>query len=133
MVLLSCYLGWKSNYYAGLGIFIILAWLGRRFLYIRWDPSTLKKFKRFRHLRRGYVSFLVIGVLWFASLFSELFINDRPLAVYYQGQLSFPTYGRVAMEVNSVLPDPRVSSPSGIAISTDDSSGKSRGTGPSCQ
>ena len=97
MVLLSGFLGWKSNYFAGLGIFIILAWLGRSFLYIRWDPSTLKKFKRFRHLRRGHVSFLVIGVLWFASLFSELFINDRPLAVYYQGQLSFPTYGRVAL------------------------------------
>lgn len=97
MVLLSGFLGWKSHYYAGLGIFIILAWLGRRFLHLRWDPSTLKKFKRFRRLRRGYVSFLVIGVLWFASLFSELFINDRPLALYYEGQLSFPTYGRVAL------------------------------------
>lgn len=97
IVLLSAYLGWKCNYYAGLGIFITLAWLGRRFLNIRWDPSTRKKFKRFRHLRRGHLSFLVIGVLWFASLFSELFINDRPLVLFYEGQLSFPTYGRVAL------------------------------------
>ncbi len=98
MILLSCFLGWKSNHYAGLGIFIILAVAGRRFLNIRWDPSTLKKFKRFRHLRRGYASFLVIGVLWFASLFSELFINDRPIAIYYDGKLTFPTYGRVTLE-----------------------------------
>ena len=97
MVLLSGFLGWKSNYYAGLGIFLMLAWVWRRFLNIRWDPSTRKKFNRFRQLRRGHLSFLVIGVLWFASLFAELFINDRPLAIYYQGQLSFPTYGRVIL------------------------------------
>ena len=97
MGLLSGFLGWKSNYYAGLGIFLMLAWVWRRFLNIRWDPSTRKKFKRFRRIRRGYLSFIVIGVLWFASLFSELFINDRPLAIYYQGQLSFPTYGRVIL------------------------------------
>lgn len=57
------------------------------------NPLTVKKLKRFRSIRRGYVSFLVLAGLIVLSLFGELFINSRALAVSYEGKLHFPIYG----------------------------------------
>lgn len=60
-----------------------------------FSPLTLKKIRRFRAIRRGYVSFLILSGLLLFSLFAELFINNRALLVKYEGQLYFPTYSDV--------------------------------------
>jgi len=56
----------------------------------QFSPLTLKQFKRFRSLRRGYVSFLIlIGLVGVASL-DNLIVGKRALIVSHAGSLSFP-------------------------------------------
>lgn len=59
------------------------------------DPITRKKIQRFRSIKRGYYSFLILLSLVAVSLFAELFVNSRALIVCYEGQLYFPTYAAV--------------------------------------
>lgn len=58
----------------------------------RLNPQTAKKLRRFREIKRGYYSFLMLAGLLVISLFGELLINNRALVVSFQGQLYFPTY-----------------------------------------
>ena len=62
---------------------------------MRIDPITRAKFARFRAMRRGYWSALILGALMLLSLCAELFVNSRALIVVYQGTWHFPTYGAV--------------------------------------
>src|SRR5690606_19759645 len=55
-------------------------------------PQTQKKLRRFREIKRGYYSFLVISVFLLLSLFGELLVNNRAVIVSYEGELYFPTY-----------------------------------------
>ena len=57
------------------------------------NPITQRRLARFRGLRRGYWSFLILLVIILASAFAELWINHRALLVSYEGKLYFPTYG----------------------------------------
>ncbi|MFR9702305.1 ABC transporter permease [Aeromonas sanarellii] len=59
------------------------------------NPVTLKKLKRFKSIKRGYYSFVIFSALVIISLLAELLVNSRALAVSYQGELYFPTYGDV--------------------------------------
>ena len=54
------------------------------------DPITRKRLQRFREYRRAYYSLLIIVFLYLASLVAEVFCNDRPLYVHYQGKSYFP-------------------------------------------
>jgi microcin C transport system permease protein len=61
----------------------------------RWlqlNPVTRRRLQRFRRIKRGYYSFLVLTILFVLSLFAELIANNRAIIVYYEGQLYFPTY-----------------------------------------
>ena len=60
---------------------------------IKLNPLTLKKLRRFRSIKRGYWSFVILLFLYVFSLAGELFVNKRALLVSYQGALYFPTYG----------------------------------------
>jgi len=60
---------------------------------IRLNPLTIKKIRRFRSIKRGYYSFLLILAMVFASLFAEVLINKRALVVNYEGKYFFPIYG----------------------------------------
>jgi len=60
---------------------------------IRLSPLTQKRLRRFRSIRRGWWSFLLLVFLYLLSLGAELLVNNRALAVSYQGRLHFPTYG----------------------------------------
>jgi microcin C transport system permease protein len=64
---------------------------------VRLNPLTVRKLKRFRSLRRGYYSFLLLVVLTVLSLGAELLISDKAVAVRYQGEWSFPTYSAVRL------------------------------------
>jgi len=59
---------------------------------IRLNPQTVKKLRRFRDIKRGYYSFLLLALLLSLSLLGELLVNNRALIVSYQDMLYFPTY-----------------------------------------
>lgn len=65
-------------------------WLLRRF-----SPLTQKRLHSFGAIRRARVSLVVLVALVLVSLGAELVVNSRALAVWYQGRLYLPTYGRV--------------------------------------
>lgn len=58
----------------------------------RIDPLTAKKLRRFRSIKRGYYSFIILLGLFCASLVAELWINNRALIVRFEGSFYFPTY-----------------------------------------
>lgn len=62
---------------------------------IKFSPLTQKKIARFRSIRRGYWSFIILMSLFFLALFAEIFINSRALVVRYQGEFYLPTYGAI--------------------------------------
>ena len=57
------------------------------------NPLTIKKLRRFKSIKRGYYSFILIIVMVFASLFAEVLVNKRAIMVRYNGNYYFPTYG----------------------------------------
>ena len=57
------------------------------------NPLTIKKIKRFKSIKRGFYSFILLLVMIFVSLFAEFFVNNRAIAVKFDGKLYFPTYG----------------------------------------
>lgn len=57
------------------------------------SPITRKKLRRFRSLKRGWWSFLILMALTVLSLFSELIASSRALVVRYEGKTYFPSYG----------------------------------------
>jgi microcin C transport system permease protein len=60
---------------------------------MKLNPLTLRKIRRFRSIKRGYYSFIVILLMIGGSLFAELLVNKRALIVRYEGKIYFPTYG----------------------------------------
>lgn len=56
------------------------------------NPETLKKIRRFRQIKRGYYSFLILMFLVALFAIGELLVNSRALIVKYEGELYFPTY-----------------------------------------
>lgn len=59
------------------------------------NPITRRRLSRFREIRRGYWSFLLLAGIVIASAAAELWINSRALVVSYDGKLYFPTYAGV--------------------------------------
>jgi microcin C transport system permease protein len=58
----------------------------------RISPITQRKLRRFRQIKRGYYSLLILlGALCLSGLL-ELMINNKALVVSYEGNLFFPTY-----------------------------------------
>ncbi len=56
-------------------------------------PQSQRQWLRFKGIKRGYYSALLLLVLLLASCVAELLINNRAIVVNYQGNLYFPTYG----------------------------------------
>jgi microcin C transport system permease protein len=78
---------------------------------MRLNPLTARKLRRFREIKRGYYSFILLLALTGLSLFAELLINDKPLVIRYEGQLIFPTYGPVRLGAEFGLEGPAASIP----------------------
>ena len=47
----------------------------------RLNPLTVRKLKRFREIRRGYYSAILLVLLTGTSLFAELMVNDKAIIV----------------------------------------------------
>lgn len=63
----------------------------------RLNPITRKRLQRFRRIKRGYYSLVILLFLTVASLFSEYIANDRAIVVRYNGQWFFPTWRHIEM------------------------------------
>jgi microcin C transport system permease protein len=53
-------------------------------------PIWAKRIRRFKTIKRGYYSFIIITTLFILSLFLELYVNNKPLAIRYDENISFP-------------------------------------------
>ncbi len=53
-------------------------------------PTTAKRLRRFRSIKRGYWSYIAITTLFVTSLFLEVLVNKRAIVASYDGKLAFP-------------------------------------------
>ena len=53
-------------------------------------PHWQKRMKRFKTIKRGYYSFLIITTLFVTSFFLEFIVNSKPLMIRYQSNTAFP-------------------------------------------
>ncbi len=56
-----------------------------------FNPIRKRRWQVFKANRRGYISLMIIFVLFFVSVFAELIANDRPILIHYKGHYLFPT------------------------------------------
>jgi len=59
---------------------------------MRLNPQTIKQWRRFRRIKRGYYSLIVLIALLIMTLLAELLVNSRAIVVKYDGEYYFPTY-----------------------------------------
>jgi microcin C transport system permease protein len=59
------------------------------------SPQTVKTLRRFRSIKRGFWSAVIVSSLIILSLGAELLVNSRALIVSYEGNMYFPTYGAI--------------------------------------
>ncbi|MDV7104287.1 ABC transporter permease subunit [Vibrio sp. TH_r3] len=63
----------------------------------KFDPLTQKKIRRFKEIKRGYWSLILLTTLLLLSLVAELLVNSKALVVRYQGEYSFPILTEVRL------------------------------------
>ncbi len=95
----------RINLFPGIGLLICAAGLAIWFLPFQVNPLTVRKLKRFRAIRRGYFSFLLLSGLTVLTLFAELLANGKALVVRYHEQWYFPTYAPVKLGATFGLAD----------------------------
>jgi microcin C transport system permease protein len=62
------------------------------------NPVTLRRIKRFREIKRGYYSYLILlGLAGLAAL-DQVVVGNEALAVCYKGQWSFPAFSPKALK-----------------------------------
>ena len=57
------------------------------------DSIMMKRWRKFKTLKRGYYSFIGIIIVYVLSFFFFLFINNKALVVSYNDELHFPAFG----------------------------------------
>ena len=62
---------------------------------IKINPLTITKLRRFKSIKRGYYSCIILAVFILISIAGELLVNSRALVVHYNGNYYFPTYGSI--------------------------------------
>jgi ABC-type microcin C transport system permease subunit YejE len=70
------------------------------------DPVTRKRLQRFRQIRRGWWSFLILLAAIVLSVFAPFLAESRALVVSYQGQWFFPTFQHLPMSTFGQVPPP---------------------------
>jgi ABC-type microcin C transport system permease subunit YejE len=72
----------------------------------RLDPVTRKRLQRFRQIRRGWWSFVILSTAIVLSVFAPFLAESRALVVWYQGSLHFPTFRFIEMSRFGQVPPP---------------------------
>jgi microcin C transport system permease protein len=62
---------------------------------LKINPLTQKKIDKFKSIKRGYYSLILLFTLIILSLSSEIFINSKALFVSYKGNWYFPVFSSV--------------------------------------
>jgi microcin C transport system permease protein len=57
---------------------------------LRISPITLRRFEKFKRMKRAYIAFWILMGIYMLSLFANFLANDQPLVVRYQGKYFFP-------------------------------------------
>jgi len=70
------------------------------------DPITRKRLERFRRIKRGYYSFLILSVALVLSVFAPYLAESRALVVWYEGRPFFPTFEYFDMDEFNQEPPP---------------------------
>jgi microcin C transport system permease protein len=60
--------------------------------WIKLDPITTRRLQRFRKIKRGYYSLLILLAATVLAIFAPLIAESRALLVIYNGQIYFPTF-----------------------------------------
>ena len=64
---------------------------------IKLDPITRRRFARFRKIKRGYYSLLILLGAMVLSIFAPYLAESRALLVVYQGRVFLPTFQYLTM------------------------------------
>jgi len=54
------------------------------------SPTSLRRWQNFRANGRGFWSFWIFLILFFASLMAEFIANDKPIIASYKGEILYP-------------------------------------------
>ncbi len=60
--------------------------------FLRLTPLDRRRLDNFKANRRGFWSFWLFMLMFFISLGSEFFANDRPILAFYKGELLSPAF-----------------------------------------
>jgi microcin C transport system permease protein len=62
------------------------------------NPLTARRIKRFREIKRGYYSLIILMALGGLAALDQALVGKQALAVHYQGRWVFPAFRAVAMK-----------------------------------
>ena len=62
---------------------------------IKSESITKKRIRKFKSIKRGYYSFIILMSLFLFSLFAPLFINDAALIVKHNEKYYFPFINKI--------------------------------------
>ena len=67
------------------------------------ESINQKRWKKFKSIKRGYYSFLLIISLYVLSFFLPLFVSSKALVVQYQDNYYFPALNDVIPGLNTYI------------------------------
>jgi microcin C transport system permease protein len=73
---------------------------------IKLDPITKRRFERFRRIKRGYYSLLILTFAVVLSIFSSYLAESRALLVLHNGSIYLPTFEFYDMNTFGQEPPP---------------------------
>lgn len=59
---------------------------------LRLNPVIKKRWQNFKQIKRGYYSLIILIVTYLLTLVAELWVNDKPLIIYYQNEYYYPVF-----------------------------------------
>ncbi len=83
------WLGWIFN----IGVWVAGAWLVASFSgSTKFRPLTLRRMQRFREIKRGYWSLIILLLFAFLATLDFVLVGSEALAVKHQGKWTFPAF-----------------------------------------
>jgi ABC-type microcin C transport system permease subunit YejE len=74
--------------------------------WIRLDPITRRRVERFKRIKRGWYSLLILLFAMALSVFASFLAESRALLVWYEGRPYFPTFTYYPMDTFGQTPPP---------------------------
>jgi ABC-type microcin C transport system permease subunit YejE len=74
--------------------------------WLKLDPITRRRFQRFRQIKRGYYSLIILLGAIALSIFAPFLAESRALLVIYRGDVYFPTFQYLNMATFGQAPPP---------------------------